>query len=289
MQLYHRSLFVFIFLQCILFNAHSQESPITELVIFGTKHRPNTVYNGDSLIKAVLNLKPDVILIESDSTSYYFKTGVFRPLPGWSLYLRRIGVRPKLDPEDDMLHSFYCESPQVIIKPHDVAFNGVERRKYRKKLLQLEEDFEVAMSAAYERNEMSVYRANVHLARRQLISYLLQRINGPLQDFNTDSTTKVVRQLETLDRLHFKALVDSVPSLQRFAIDVYKQQELNEHRNEVMVQQILRYASEYSGKRIVVIVGLLHRYFQLDKLASKREQYHFRLLDINGDEIFFPL
>lgn len=287
MQLYHHTLLAILFLQFFVFQTKSQEVRVTDVIIFGTRHSPNSVYNSDSLMKAVLHLKPDLLLIEQDSTSYIFKSGVFKPLPGWSLYLRRISGWSKKDVEGNMLHRYHREFPQIIIKPNDVAFNGAERERNRKEFLKLLDEFAVAMSEAFDRKEMSDYRANVHLVRKQLLSFLLQRIDSSLHEFNTDSTTEVVRQLENLDYVHFKALVDSVPSLQRFADRIYKQLQREEHRNEVMVQQILRYINEYRGKRIVVLNGLLHRYYQLDKLAPKREQFNFRILDINGEEMTF--
>jgi hypothetical protein len=288
MQGYHRTLLTFLFSSLFISQTVGQKAPATDVIIIGTKHSPNQVYNGDSLMKTVLNLKPDIILIEEDSMSYSFKTGSFRPLPGWSMFLRQIGVRAELGPEDDMIQRLHREFPQVIIKPYDVAFNGKERVRYRKKMLQWENDFTNAMSDAYERKEMSDYRANVHSARQLMISSLWQLMDGQLQDFNADSTTEFVRQLEALDYVHFRALVDSVPSLKPFTTRVYEQLQLAEHRNEVMVHQILRYATEYNGKRIIVLTGLLHRFYQLDKLAPKREQLNFRLLDITGKGMTFP-
>jgi hypothetical protein len=164
----------------------------------------------------------------------------------------------------------------------DVAFNGTDRKKYIDEYLQLEEDLDVAISAAYDRKEMSDYQSNVHLARKQLEAFAAARIYGSLQDINADSTTEAIRQLEMLENVHFKALVDSVPSLQVFSSRVHKQLQLAKFRDEEMVQQILRYIQEYRGKRIVVVVGFLHRYYQLDKLAPKREQLNFKILDING-------
>lgn len=287
-KVYKHTLFVFIFSLCILFSVNGQKILATDVVIFGTRHSPNSVYNSDSLVKAALSIKPDVILIESDSTSYYFKTGVFRPLPGLSLYLKRIGLRSKLDPEDDMLHRLHREFPHVVIKPHDVAFNGAERMRYRRELIQLEIDFDDAMSKAYDRNEMTDYRANVHVLWRHLRSSFWQLMDSTLQVFNSDSTTEFVRQLETLEATHFRALVDSVPSLQPFNKRVNLSLQHSNYRDEVMVQQILRYIKEYRGKRIIVLVGFFHRYYQLDKLAPKSEQLNFRLLDINGVEMTFP-
>jgi hypothetical protein len=285
----HYILLTLLFLHCVFFKARSQDSLVTDVIILGTVHSPNPVYNSDSLMKAVLKLKPDVILIEQDSASIIFKGGQFKPLPGWSLYLRRITGWSRKDVEGTMLHNYHRAFPQVVFKPFDVAFNGAEREKYRKDYLQLEKDFAVAMYEAYEKKEMSAYRAGIHAERERLNASFWEFLDmGRVEDFNGDNVTNLSRHLETLDTIHFKALVDSVASLRPFAARIYEQIRLSERRNEVMVQQILRYARAYRGKRIIAISGLLHRYYQLDKLAPLRSTFNFRLLDLNGKVMTFP-
>ena len=277
-----------LFSPCIFLSTQSQEVPITDVVIIGVKHSPSPSLNSDSLFKVVANLKPDLILIEQDSVSSTFKSGVFKPFPDWVMSLRRTFGWGKRSVVYNFLHKYYHDFPKVIIKPMDVAFNGTDREKYIEEYLQLEEDLDVAISEAYDRKEMSDYRASVNLTRDKLGAFAVARIYGSLQDINADSTTEAIRQLEMLENVHFKALVDSVHSLQRFSSRVHKQLQLAEFRDEEMVQQILRYIQEYRGKRIVVVVGVLHRYYQLDKLAPKREQLNFKILDINGTEMTFP-
>jgi hypothetical protein len=269
-------------------STQGQEVPITDVIIIGVKHSPSPSFNSDSLFKVVANLKPDVILIEQDSVSSTFKSGVFKPFPDWVMSLRRTFGWGKRSVVYNFLHKYYHDFPKVIIKPMDVAFNGTDRKKYIEEYLQLEEDLEVAISEAYDRKEMSDYRASVNLTRDKLGAFAAARVYGSLQDINADSTTEALRQLDILENVHFKALVDSVPSLQGFSSRVHKQLQLAKFRDEEMVQQILRYIQEYRGKRIVVVVGVLHRYYQLDKLAPKRDQLNFKILDINGAEMTFP-
>ena len=288
MQLLYRTVLAILFSPCVFLCTQGQEVPITDVIIIGVKHSPSPSFNSDSLFKVVANLKPDVILVEQDSVSSTFKSGVFKPFPDWVMSLRRTFGWGKRGVEYNFLHKYYHDFPKVIIKPMDVAFNGTDRKKYIDEYLQLEEDLDVAISAAYDRKEMSDYQSNVHLARKQLEAFAAARIYGSLQDINADSTTEAIRQLEMLENVHFKALVDSVPSLQVFSSRVHKQLQLAKFRDEEMVQQILRYIQEYRGKRIVVVVGVLHRYYQLDKLAPKRDQLNFKILDINGAEMTFP-
>jgi hypothetical protein len=280
MQLLYRTVLAILFSPCVFLCTQGQEVPITDVIIIGVKHSPSPSFNSDSLFKVVANLKPDVILIEQDSVSSTFKSGVFKPFPDWVMSLRRTFGWGKRGVEYNFLHKYYHDFPKVIIKPMDVAFNGTDRKKYIEEYLQLEEDLEVAISEAYDRKEMSDYQSNVHLARKQLEAFAAARVYGSLQDINADSTTEAIRQLEMLENVHFKALVDSVHSLQRFSSRVHKQLQLAKFRDEEMVEQILRYIQEYRGKRIVVVVGFLHRYYQLDKLAPKREQLNFKILDM---------
>jgi hypothetical protein len=277
-----------LFSPCVFLCTQGQEVPITDVIIIGVKHSPSPSFNSDSLFKVVANLKPDLILIEQDSVSSTFKSGVFKPFPDWVMSLRRTFGWGKRGVEYNFLHKYYHDFPKVIIKPMDVAFNGTDRKKYIEEYLQLEEDLEVAISEAYDRKEMSDYRASVNLTRDKLGAFAAARVYGSLQDINADSTTEALRQLDILENVHFKALVDSVPSLQGFSSRVHKQLQLAKFRDEEMVQQILRYIQEYKGKRIVVVVGVLHRYYQLDKLAPKRDQLNFKILDINGAEMTFP-
>jgi hypothetical protein len=288
MQQLYRTVLAILFSPCVFLSTQGQEVPITDVIIIGVKHSPSPSFNSDSLFKVVANLKPDLILIEQDSVSSTFKSGVFKPFPDWVMSLRRTFGWGKRGVEYNFLHKYYHDFPKVIIKPMDVAFNGTDRKKYIDEYLQLEEDLDVAISEAYDRKEMSDYQANVHLALNQLEAFAAARVYGSLQDINADSTTEAIRQLVILENVHFKALVDSVPSLQVFSSRVHKQLQLAKFRDEEMVQQILRYIQEYRGKRIVVVVGVLHRYYQLDKLAPKRDQFNFKILDINGAEMTFP-
>ena len=285
MQMHQKRIWAFLLLLCATLSARSQDSLVTDLILIGTKHTPHSGYHSDSLLKVVVNLKPDIILIEQDSVSGIFKTGQFKPIPRWIKYLSRITGWSKNEIEGNMIHKFHRAFPHVIIKPFDVALNGHERDKNRKEFIQLEKVFEVAMSKAYVNKEMSQYRANVHLTREELHTQMSKRMYSILQEFNTDSTTEIIRQRKTLEESHFKALVDSVPSLQPFSKRVYQMFDNWQLRDKVMVQQIQRYILAYPGKRIVAISGAFHRFYQIDHLAPKREEMNFRLLDINGKEL----
>ncbi|MFN7689129.1 MAG: hypothetical protein ACK5OP_15480 [Sphingobacteriales bacterium] len=285
MQMHQKRIWAFLLLLCATLSARSQDSLVTDVILIGTKHTAHAGYHSDSLLKVVVNLKPDIILIEQDSVSGIFKTGQFKPIPRWIKYLSRITGWSKNEIEGNMIHKFHRAFPHVIIKPFDVALNGHERDKNRKEFIQLEKVFEVAMSKAYVNKEMSQYRANVHLTREELHTQMSKRMYSVLQEFNTDSTTEIIRQRKTLEESHFKALVDSVPSLQPFSKRVYQMFDNWQLRDKVMVQQIQRYILAYPGKRIVAISGAFHRFYQIDHLAPKREEMNFRLLDINGKEL----
>ena len=161
-----------------------------------------------------------VILIEQDSVSSTFKSGVFKPFPGWVMSARRMFGWSKKDVEYNFLHKYYHVFPKVIIKPMDVAFNGTDRKKYIDEYLQLEEDLEVAISEAYDRKEMSDYRASVNLTRDKLGAFAVARIYGSLQDINADSTTEAIRQLDILENVHFKALAPMREQLNFKILDI---------------------------------------------------------------------
>jgi pheromone shutdown protein TraB len=264
-----------------------QIQKVNDVIIVGSVHSSNMFYNSDTLFKVIQNLRPDVILIEQDSTSYTFKTGVFKPLPGWSKKLRKIGLRSELGVEAEMIQKYHAEFPEVVIRPHDVAFNGSERERHRKSLLKLQDEFTKAMFKAYDGKEMPEYQAEMHLTLRKYYQFLNRRVEGTLQELNADSTTEMIRDGEEIEKLHLRALVDSVPSLQNFSNRIIERQKLTKYRNDVMIQQVLRYVNEFKGKRIVVLTGALHRYYLLDGLVPHKETSNFRFLDIYGEEVTF--
>jgi hypothetical protein len=285
MQFHQRALLASFFLLFFVMHAKSRDTLITEIVLIGTRHTSNVNFNSDSLFNVVMSLKPDVLLIEQDSISGVFKSGAFKSLPRWGQYLKRITGWSKKEVEGNMLFKYHRAHPEVIIKPCDVAFNGKERERFIKEYFALEADFYDAMALAYDAKEMSPYQQTVHAERRQLISRLRQLSdNGNLRAFNSDSSTQLIRTIQTLDKGHFKALVDSVDSLKRYGSRMYKHLQQFEYRDEVMVQQIIRFIQAYRGKRILVITGFLHRYYQLDELAPRQEKLGFRLLDLDGQE-----
>jgi hypothetical protein len=289
MQCHQRALFASCILLFFVLHAKSRDTLVTEIVLIGTKHTSNVNFNSDSLFNVVMSLKPDVMLIEQDSISGVFKSGAFKSLPRWGQYLKKITGWRKKEVEGNMLFKYHRAHPEVIIKPCDVAFNGKERERFIKEYFALEAGFYEAMSLAYDAKEMSPYRETVHAERRQLISRLWQLIeNGNLRAFNSDSSTQLIRTIQTLDKVHFKALVDSVDALKRYGSRMYKHLQQFEYRDEVMVRQIIRFIQAYRGKRILVISGFLHRYYQLDELAPRQEKLGFRLLDLDGQEMIFP-
>ena len=198
MQIHLKRLWTLLLLLCISANVKSQDSLVTDVVLIGTKHTPHKGYHSDSLLKVVVNLKPDVILIEHDSVSGIFKTGQFKPIPRWIQYLSRITGWSKNEIEGNMIHKFHHAFPQVIIKPHDVALNGREREKQRVNDIKVEDEFSVAMYKAYENKEMSEYRSSIHAKRRQLIDSVRHIYNSQIQEFNDDKTSDAIRQLSPI-------------------------------------------------------------------------------------------
>jgi hypothetical protein len=288
MTLVHKISLFLLFSNSFCKAVRCQIQKVNDVIIVGSVHNSNMFYNSDTLFNVIQNLRPDVILIEQDSTSYTFKTGVFKPLPGWSKKLRKIGVRSELSVEAEMIQMYHAEFPEVVIKPHDVAFNGSERERDRKSHLKLQDEFTKAMFKAYDGKEMPEYQAEMHFTLRKYYQFLNRRVEGTLQELNADSTTVMIRDGEEMEKLHLRALVDSVPSLQNFSNRIIERQRLTKYRNDVMIQQVLRYVNEFKGKRIVVLTGALHRYYLLDGLVPHKETSNFRFLDIYGEEITFP-
>jgi len=48
-----------------------------------------------------------------------------------------------------------------------------------------------------------------------------------------------------------------------------------ERRNKAMAVNIIRWIEKFRGKQLVVLVGAAHKYFLLDELLPKQEEFGF--------------
>lgn len=241
--------------------------PGTEVFIIGTIHNGNDSFNHKTLYNILVKLKPDIILNE-DSKKY-------KRVPGLkTAALLRI-AKPSI--EQLALQVFSRKNKHVDILPYDTHF--ISRRQYLKQLNKMNTLFFGSLNSAKMTTEDSTQYADYANQHNQYYEFIttasLERINQP--------------DIINTARLMYKKKEQSIlPIALKYMNDTLLVNKLKDQlqfwvaRNNFMVKQIKTYINQYTGKRIIVLTGLNHKYFLTDKLLQGKEP-GFQLIELSSN------
>ena len=229
----------------------------TWLTIIGTIHTGNKHFDHKTLFKILKEINPDVILQEQ-STEY---NRVFGLLTGNFLKIWSPSI------EDLAVQKYTRFNKKCKVLPYDIFIN--DRLKYKSEINinkdKIFEGLKIKHSENFLTGNDSVEFANYSSIRTNYYNKIwdttLERINR--KDF-TD-LTRIIYNLEknSIQNLNNKYITDT-------ALVNWFNDNINFwiKRNNFMSKQILSYAELYKGKNIVVLTGLDHKYYLLDKIKE---------------------
>ena len=240
----------------------SPEIKKTEVVIVGTihaTHYKNPKYSPEVLKEIIFSLKPNVILNELP-LSLVDSNG--RPI-------EKIRGRESSCPEIWAANKVAME---LGIK--QIPFDRPDREENFKKTNYFERQkrsIEMADKWGHETIKKDPNSLDVRIV--QLMSYASQAegtlfMNSGPEIINSEAHDSVIRIKHSLWHDIMPAILQKYPGYETL-IDDYcfeKQQWLE--RNRIMVDNIIKAAKEYSGKRLVVVTGATHRYGLRDLLKD---------------------
>jgi|AGTN01.3.fsa_nt_gi hypothetical protein len=238
---------------CGLYNAYSQ----TELCIVGTSHNESSYINSDSIHNILLKVKPDIILIELDSTffthNFDFDLNKYPDL---------------LSTNENIGAEKYHSQHKVDLRPFDMT----GRNKYYKEINYFDNQNKMwsEVLSLYERNELSKKdKEDVELIR------LVMNYNGmnfsSVKDLNVNMTVKFLSLREKIIYSKMVSIVENTEKLYHW-IDFARQWEVHWYeRNAIMANNIKKIVNDYKNKRIVVLVGLEHKPGLLDLLEESTD------------------
>jgi len=233
-----------------IYNAYSQ----TEICIVGEFHEERTYMNADSIYNILSRIKPDVILVELDS-SFFTNDFLF-----------------DLDKYPDLLSSNqnigsekYRLRNKVDLRPFDMS----GRDEWYKKTNYFENQNKMFTDVIglYEKNELSKKdREDVELIQ------LVMNYNGmtfsSVKDLNVSMTVKFLSVREKIIYPKMLSIIENTDKLQHW-IDFAQLWKAHwDERNAIMADNIKKTANDYPNKRIVVFVGLEHKPGLIDLLEN---------------------
>lgn len=267
-----RRLLALIILLCICSTSFGQlDSTKTKLIIIGTIHKGNNYFNHKTLYKLLEKLNPDIILDEDSE--------IYKPVFGLKTATFLKIVKPSI--EQLALQTFLKRNRNTILLPYDTTFatqrklkkqrktEFLARKKYIKNAPAIKQSFHDNLyNATKTISDSTIYAdfANKHNFYYSFLDTLtLSRINQ--KDIIDKSRELYYLEEKVILPLGKKYISDSL-IVNKFSNEI----QFWIARNEYMVNQILKYSKQFQGKRVVILTGLNHKYFLLDKLSEPKGQ-----------------
>ncbi len=251
---------------------------VARVIIIGVIHSESKLITADSLLNILVAVNPQVVLDESDTLSGYFKKdqSLVEP-PKWYKTAGKLGLAKRMPPEKQVLYMYRDVNRVVVIRPFDMAIPN--RTRYVKEKEKNEYLFLDALNKAADNKEFSAFRTKVHDTCIALYSQFFSVYEKGYYGINQPAVTANIRRMMQLEAEHFPAIIDSVNSMKGFKQFDTDNRAMWTKRNEIMSGNILSIVSQYPGKTIVVLTGLLHKYYLTDLLRPLQAQYGFRLME----------
>ena len=226
----------------------------TEIQIIGVVHSGNKKINYNALSNFLVEQNPDIILWEQEDE---FKR-VFGLLTAYRLKIARPTV------EQMALQKLTQKNKSLPILGFDTLFKS--KKDYIKKSIKINDSIHEQLYHARLTVEDSLaYDKYAKLRNETLDQYL----EGTLSNVNSPAVYEKEISIREMERNIIAPLAD------KYVYDKILVNEFKEElsfwiaRNDYMVKRILEVTRNQNGKKIIVLTGLAHKYYLVEKLRNE--------------------
>lgn len=233
----------------------------TEIIVIGTVHEATDNYNEDTLISILENIKPDIILVECDTsymtTAFQFKESI-----------KDISLETKAITR-------YQASTPVELRPYDIVNRDAFLDDYNRR--NQERNFFREVEQLYSAGSLSPEA----LAKMERILNMMEiaehMINAAPSYINRADGSSYIDTINYYSYIGISKLIDAAPQLSAYKQYWDTEYEFWVERNNVMISNIIKYKNIYPGKKIVVLCGFAHRNLLKTALAKKANEEEIAL------------
>jgi hypothetical protein len=238
------------------------DSSKTRVYIIGVVHEAKKFRNADSLLLILRDIKPDLILSEMDTLFGYFDGNYELINPqNKRAQSRQIRFSKKAGPEIEVLYRYRKEDSSVRIHPFDIDIPN--RENYTRQ----EHDWIEALEKAHHDRTLPQTLDSTYNAYMKLFDLYYDMHKLGYRELNRKSFVDSIGRNQIMEEQLSKKLVTEAPQMAAYR-DWQTLHFMNwNKRNEVMVQNILRFIEKTKAKKVVVFTGILHKPYQRDQLA----------------------
>lgn len=250
---------ILLFLVLITFTGNSlsiQYDNDTELYVIGTVHENTENFNSDTLLNILNEIKPDVILLECDSS-----------------YMTR-DFHLKEDVKYAFLETYaiteYLKVRSAVLRPYDIS----DRDKFLDdiKRLSSESDFFSEISALKEKGSLSKEADQIYEKIFSMMSSAGDLSYSSASFINSPEGNSKIDTINYYTYDGLELLIRLTPELEKYRSYWEMEISFNKKRNTVMLRNILNFADYYEGKRIVVFCGFAHKNILINGINKSKNK-----------------
>lgn len=247
-----------VLLLSLSFSAIAQK---TEITVIGNVHTPMDRYNADTLFKIMEKVRPDLILHEIDK-SFFTKDFKFK--------------EPSKENEQNASERYAAKYPKTMLRPFE--FDGRNEYRREKGIKQSEIPTMRLLDSLYSSGKLDEKQRVIVSEYRRLTEQLNSFGYLSATDFNNKKTDSISRLRQYYQHHEIRKVINEQQIFSNIFVTtasgkkVSLKQGYNEFcdfwdlRNKTMAKNILNYANENPGKKIMVLTGYFHRYYLLEEL-----------------------
>ncbi|MEO8446508.1 MAG: hypothetical protein ABI528_03385 [bacterium] len=233
----------------------------TDVIVIGTVHYSTDNYSSDSLLRILNMVMPDVILVECD-TSYM--TSDFKLKEDIEFAFMETRAITK-----------YSRSNNVLLRPYDIEgrddfLDGYGRKKN-------ESGFYSDINYLSQADKLSSEGSQMFSRILSMINISEEMANATPSHINSEEGRKKIDTINFYSYAGLRKLIDLSPGLSGYDSYWKTETEYWNRRNNVMIENIVKYKNEFEGKRIVVLCGLSHLNILKNGLNKKLAEEKIKL------------
>jgi hypothetical protein len=241
----------------------AQQAP-TQITIIGSPHRETAGLTKAGLYDAIKKNKPDLILIELDSSM------VGKDFTMAASLLRYF--------EPGVVDSFIRNYPATLLRPFDIE----GRNAFFIKTRFFDEEYKMftTLNRLYKNDSLTAENKIVYEASLRFGALADSFTESSLQYLNSSQADAAVSNKMNWYYTYYPQLVRSTPALKQFEDHLKTDSSFWINRNRAMANHIIDFSKRFAGKHIVIITGFFHRYFLRQLLIPLETQYGFKIKEL---------
>lgn len=237
----------------------------TEIIIAGTVHTETASFNSDTLLQLIYKVKPDLILVETDSS--YFT--------------------PDFELKEDVKNEFpetraiteYKKDHNVKLHPYDINGRDLFLNDFDRISLRNEIIYRINH---LRKNKFSSDTSAVWVNYETLIRLAYKMSDTNLTYINSDEGSFKIDSINTFTYKGIGKLLKVVPELKEYMDFWNKEIDFWNRRNESMLENIKKVLKENPGSRILLMCGFAHKNYLLKGLLEYAEENEINI-KVYGD------